>query len=134
MSSNRSSQSFLLQATDRRTHARRASFLVRLRRSISQRTASLPLLSRVVIGSAGLSVLVAGAFAVLLIAMSDLRSSTNAQARSKDVSTATLELERVVNQLELSLDGYVVSGSRRFLATFQQARRNLPLAVKRVEE
>jgi hypothetical protein len=29
--------------------------------------------------------------------MSDLRSSTNAQARSKDVSAATLELERVVN-------------------------------------
>jgi len=59
------------------------------------------LLSRVVIGSAALAVIVAGTFAVLLVAMSDLRSSTNAQARSKDVSTATLGLERVVNELDL---------------------------------
>jgi signal transduction histidine kinase len=123
----------LLQATDRRAHDRRAGVVVRLRRGISQRTASLPLLSRVIIGSAGLSVLVAGAFAVLLIAMSDLRSSTNAQARSKDVSTATLELERVVNQLELNLGGYVATGGRRFLASFRQAREKLPGAISRVE-
>src|SRR5690242_19509811 len=65
--------------------------------------------------------------------MSDLRSSTDAQARSKDVSTATLELERVVNQLELSLGGYVTSGSPRFLASWRQARRTLPTALKGVE-
>ena len=132
MSSSLSSKSSLLQATDRSERASPGLF-ERIGALISRRTGSLPLLSRVVIGSAGFSVLIAGAFAVLLIAMSDLRSSTDAQARSKDVSTATLELERVVNQLELSLGGYVTSGSRRFLASWRQARRSLPTALKGVE-
>jgi signal transduction histidine kinase len=94
---------------------------------------SLPLLSRVVIGSAALAVIVAGTFAVLLVAMTDLRSSTNAQARSKDVSTATLELERVVNELDVSLRGFVASDSRRFLASWQKARAELPPAMTGLE-
>ncbi len=81
------------------------------------------------IGSAVLGVIVAGTFAVLLVAMSDLRSSTNAQARSKDVSTATLGLERVVNELEVNLRGFFLSGNRRFLAGWQQARTDLPTAM-----
>jgi signal transduction histidine kinase len=93
----------------------------------------VPLLAQVVIGSVGLAILVSAAFAVMLVAMSDLRTSTNAQARSKDVSTATLELERVVNELEQSLRGYVISGNRRFLGSWQVARRALPPALARVE-
>jgi signal transduction histidine kinase len=122
----------LLQATDRSERVS-PSAGERVGGRISRRTASLPLLSRVLIGSAGLSVLVAAAFALLLVAMSDLRSSTNAQARSKDVSTATLELERVVNELEGSLRGYFLTGNGRFLASWQQARRSLPGALTRVE-
>jgi signal transduction histidine kinase len=80
-----------------------------------------------------LSVLVAAAFAVLLVAMSDLRKSTNAQARSKDVSTATLELERVVNELEESLRGYLISGSPKFLTAFREARSELPAANAQVQ-
>ena len=86
------------------------------------------------VGSAGLAVIVAGTFAVLLVAMSDLRSSNNAQARSKDVSTATLELERVVNELDVSLRSFVVSGNRHFLADWQKARAALPPAVARLEQ
>jgi len=105
----------------------------RLGRRLSSASLSLPLLSRVLIGSLGLSVLVAAAFALALLAMSDLRSSTNAQAHSKDVSTATLELERVVNELESSLRGYVSGSGRGYLASWQQGRRSLPAAVTRVE-
>src|SRR5437764_8665900 len=128
MSSNLSSKSSLLQATDRSGRASRG-LVHGLGARVSRGTVSLPLLSRVVIGSAGSSILIAGAFAVLLIAMSDLRSSTNAQAHSKDVSTATLEVERVVNQLEAGLRGYVNGGGASFLASWQQARRNLPQAL-----
>src|ERR1700675_2897926 len=94
--------------------------LLQLARRISQASASMPLLSRVLIGSAALSVVVAGMFVVLLVAMSGLRSSTNAQARSKNVSTATLEVERVVNELEASFRGYVLSdnGNGPFLASW----------------
>src|SRR5512146_1329441 len=122
----------LLQASDR-SRAVRPGVLARLRAALSRRLVSLPLLSRVLIGSAGLSVLVAAAFALLLVAMSDLRASTNAQAHSKDVSTATLELERVVNELEGSLRGYVVSGNTHFVASWQQARRDLPDALGHVD-
>lgn len=94
----------------------------------------MPLLSRVVVGSAALSVIVAGMFVVLLVAMSGLRSSTNAQARSKNVSTATLELERVVNELEVSLRGFVLSGNGPFLAAWQQARLALPPAIATLEQ
>jgi signal transduction histidine kinase len=109
----------------------------RLGERLSRRTGSLPLLSRLLIGSAVLAVLVGAAFALALLAMSDLRSSTNAQAHSKDVSTATLELERVVNQLESSLRGYVnsvdiSSGSRIYLPQWQEARRSLPVALARL--
>ena len=86
------------------------------------------------IGSAGLSVLVATAFVVMLIAISDLRSSTNAQAQAKDVSTATLDLERVVNELETNFRGYIISGSDRFLSSWQDARRALPGAIGRLEK
>ena len=93
----------------------------------------MPLLSRVLLGSAGLAVLIGAAFALALLAMSDLRSSTNAQAHSKDVSTATLELERVVNELDQELRGYVFTGVGRFLVSWQRARRTLPSALQRVE-
>jgi len=105
----------------------------RLRRRFGRRTVSLPLLSRVLLGSTGLAVLIGATFALALLAMSDLRSSTNAQAHSKDVSTATLELERVVNELESSLRGYFISGSAGFLTTWRHARRTLPVALRRVE-
>jgi signal transduction histidine kinase len=95
---------------------------------------SLPLLSRVLLGSTGLAVLIGATFALALLAMSDLRSSTNAQAHSKDVSTATLEVERVVNELESSLRGYVNSrGNGGYLSLWQHARRTLPSALGQVE-
>src|SRR5947207_1760901 len=72
--------------------------------SVTQRVtralASLSLLSRLVVGSLLVGVLVAVAFVALLSAMSHLRRSTNQQAQSKDVTAATLGLEKVVNQLE----------------------------------
>jgi signal transduction histidine kinase len=98
----------------------------RLGERLSRRTGSLPLLSRLLIGSAVLAVLVGAAFALALLAVSDLRSSTNAQAHSKEVSTATLELERVVNQLQSSLLGYVNSGAQVYLTQWRQARAGLP--------
>jgi signal transduction histidine kinase len=116
-----------LAATERRRASDVGAFR-RIGRRLARESSSLPLLNRVVVGSALLAVLVAGAFFVLLIAMSDLRRSTNAQAHSKDVSTATLDLERVVNGLEVSLRGYLISGSNRFLNGWTQNRAELPKA------
>jgi CHASE3 domain sensor protein len=107
--------------------------LERVGRCLSPRTASLPLLSRLLIGSTVLAVLVGAAFALALVAMSDLRNATNAQAHSKEVSTATLELERIVNQLDSSLRGYVNSGNRSYLSAWREARRSLPSALAGID-
>jgi signal transduction histidine kinase len=122
----------LQQAADRAREV--PGVFERLGERISRRTGSLPLLSRLLIGSAVLAVLVGAAFALALLAMSDLRSSTNAQAHSKNVSTATLELERVVNQLESSLRGYVNSGNRSYLTQWGQARNDLPGALRHLRK
>src|ERR1700675_1929809 len=107
--------------------------LLQLARRISQASASMPLLSRVLIGSAALSVVVAGMFVVLLVAMSGLRSSTDAQARSQEVSAATLQGGRGVHERAPSLRGFVLSGNGPFLASWQQARAALPPAIAELE-
>ena len=90
---------------------------------------SRSLLCRAVAGSVLLAFLVAGTFALMLIAVSDLRRSTNVQARSRHVTSATLRLEQVVNQLEASLRAFVISGNERFLSSWRQARGRLPAAT-----
>ena len=96
--------------------------------------ASISLRTQVIAASMLLAVLIAGTFAILLIAMSDLKSSTDAQARSKDVTAATLELQRVVNELELSLRAFVISEKGGFLAQWRQARRDLGPAIGEVQK
>jgi signal transduction histidine kinase len=106
----------------------------RLVRRLARETASLSLLSRVFAGSAVLAILVAGGFTTLLIATSHLRLSTNEQAQSRDLTKATLGLERVVNQLEVSLRSFVISNAdERFLSDWRQARADMPTAIGTVE-
>jgi signal transduction histidine kinase len=66
--------------------------------------------------------------------VSDLRNSTNVQARSRDVTSSTLRLEQVVNQLEASLRSFVVSGDDRFLSTWRRARSNAPAASRELSQ
>ena len=129
-----SSKSYSLQRAAEQGARAVPGVFERLGERLSRRTGSLPLLSRLLIGSTVLAVLVGAAFALALLAVSDLRNSTNAQAHSKDVSTATLELERVVNQLESSLRGYVNSGNGLYLTQWRQGRHDLPAALARLNK
>ena len=97
-------------------------------------TATVSVRTQVIATSILISILVTGTFAVLLIAMSDLQSSTNAQTRSKDITTATLNLQRVVNQLELSLRAFTISDNRHFLVQWRQAEHDLAPAIAGVEK
>jgi signal transduction histidine kinase len=106
------------------------SFLRRLPRL----SASLSLRTQVVAASVLLAVIISGTLVVLLLATSDLQRATTAQARSKDVTAATLGLERVVNQLEQSLRAYVVSNNDRVLGSWRQAERNLDPAIGDVQK
>lgn len=94
----------------------------------------VPLVPRIVLASALLAVLVTAAFVSLVVALSELRTTTIDANRSKDVSSATLVLEQDVLQLESGLRGFVSTGDRRFLATLREARTRIPAAGTRLEE
>jgi signal transduction histidine kinase len=94
----------------------------------------VPLVPRIVIASAVLAVLVASAFAVLVLALSDLRTTTSQANRSKDMTAAALVLEQNMLQLEAGLRGFVNTGDGRFLTAFNDARKGLPDARAALEE
>ena len=114
------------------THAGR---LARARRLPGIRAfgARVPLAARIALASALLAVLVAAAFTILVLTLSELRMTTSQANRSKDVTSATLVLEKDVLQLDAALRGYVNTGDRRFLRAFRDAREELPAAMAAVD-
>jgi len=77
--------------------------------------------ARVLVASVLLAIVVAVVFGVLVLAISSLHRATNREARSKDVTAATLSLEKVVLDLEAGLRGFVISGQPRLLAPWNRA-------------
>jgi hypothetical protein len=67
--------------------------------------ARVPLVARIALASALLAVLVAAAFTILVLALSDLRVTTSQATRSKDVTSATLVLEQDLLQVDAALRG-----------------------------
>jgi signal transduction histidine kinase len=84
------------------------------------------LAGRMIVASALLAAVVAMAFAVFLLAVSTLREATDREARAKDVTAATLSLEKLVVDLESGLRGLILTGQPRFLQPFTRAREQLP--------
>ena len=95
--------------------------------------ARVPLVSRIVLASALLALLVGGAFVVLILAVSNLRTTTDQATRSKDVTAATLVLQQEVLALEAALRGFVNTGDVRFLRPWRDARSSLPNQAAAVE-
>src|SRR4029450_1296271 len=90
-----------------------------------RRMKSLSLGLRMIFASAVLAVLVAGVFAVLIDAVSSLNDATRREAHAKDVTAATLRLEKLVLDLEGGVRGYILTGEDGFLKPFREARREL---------
>ncbi|HMB18341.1 MAG TPA: CHASE3 domain-containing protein, partial [Gaiellaceae bacterium] len=86
---------------------------------------SLSLGLRMIFASAVLAVLVAGVFAVLINAVSGLNDATRREAHAKDVTAATLRLEKLVLDLDTGVRGYILTGEEGFLKPFREARRDL---------
>jgi signal transduction histidine kinase len=91
------------------------------------------LAARMILASAILAGMVATVFLVLLLAMSTLRAATTREARAKDVTAATLRLEKLVVDLETGLRGLVLTGEARFLQPWTQARREFPARASALE-
>jgi signal transduction histidine kinase len=108
-------------------------FAERYRRA-ADNAATAPIVARVLGAIGVLALLVAAAFAFVLVALSSLQSSTNEQTVANRVTTAGLRLERVVDELDQSLRGYVLTRNVSIRRSWETARLALPDAISRLED
>jgi CHASE3 domain sensor protein len=77
--------------------------------------------------ASGLLALIVGAvFAILLVAIQDLRSSGRQATQSRTVLAAADNLEKLVIDLETGVRGFVITGQERFLQPWTAARAAFP--------
>jgi signal transduction histidine kinase len=107
-------------------------FAERYRRA-AENAATAPIVARVLGAIGVLAILVAAAFAFVLLALSNLRGSTNEQVIANRVTTAALRLERVVDELDQSLRGFVLTRNLAIRENWDSSRRQLPAAIFALE-
>ena len=90
----------------------------------------MTLARRMTLAAAAVAVLVGGAFGALLLAISTQRSATAQEAHSKDVTAATLRLEKLAVDLETGIRGWTLTVNPRFLQPYTEARRALPARLE----
>jgi signal transduction histidine kinase len=94
--------------------------------AMTERIRSVPLATRMIAASVVLALLVAGAFAVLIQAVSALNDATQREVRANEVRAATFQLEKLVLELESGLRGFAITGEKPFLRPWEAARRLVP--------
>jgi signal transduction histidine kinase len=94
---------------------------------------SASLSARLIAGSAVLALLVATAFGILVYAVSTLNDATTRERHAKGMTAATLQLEKLVLDLDTGLRGYVLTGKQDFLVPWTSARAALPKKLRAFE-
>jgi signal transduction histidine kinase len=84
------------------------------------------------LASTALVVLIAGAFAVLLVALDRTRDSAALARHSRVELAVANRLEKLVVDLETGQRGFVITNEPRFLAPWQVARRTVPVVGRRL--
>jgi signal transduction histidine kinase len=103
-------------------------------RRAAENAATAPIVARVLGAIGVLALLVAAAFAFVLVALSNLRGSTNEQAVANRVTTAALRLSSVVDELDQSLRGFVLTRNRDIRVNWEVSRRSLEPAISSLEK
>ncbi len=85
----------------------------------------MTLARRMWLASAALALLVGAAFTALILAVSAQREATDREARSKDVTAASLQLEKTVSDIESSFLSFTVTNNARSLEVYNRARPKL---------
>jgi signal transduction histidine kinase len=85
---------------------------------------------RIVAASGLLALIVAGAFAVVLLAFADLRRSQHRTTQAQQVLTTSNELERLLLDLETGQRGFILTGDGRFLQPWTVARTRFPARAR----
>jgi signal transduction histidine kinase len=88
---------------------------------------------RMVLASAALMVVVAGAFSVLVLAIDDQRDSARAARDTREELIVLDAVEKLVIDLETGLRGFVITRDERFLAPWDEARAALPARLRELE-
>ena len=70
----------------------------------------MTLARRMWLASAALALLVGAAFTALILAVSAQREAADRETRSKDVTAASLQLERLVSDVESSFLSFTITG------------------------
>jgi signal transduction histidine kinase len=104
------------------------------RTPLRERLRRAPLSARVIVGSAVLALVVAAAFGVLVYAVSTLGDATKRERHAKAVTASTLQLEKLVLDLETGLRGFVLTGRDDALAPWRAAVKELPPKLKSFTE
>jgi signal transduction histidine kinase len=81
---------------------------------------------RMAVASTLVAVLVGGAFAILLLTISDLRDSQRQATRARETIATADRLEERVIDLETGTRGFVIARQERFLAPWRAARAEIP--------
>jgi signal transduction histidine kinase len=80
---------------------------------------------RMWLASAALALLVGAAFTALILAVSAQREATERESRSKDVTAASLQLEKLVADVESGFLGFTVTRRESFLVPVENAESQL---------
>jgi signal transduction histidine kinase/DNA-binding response OmpR family regulator/CHASE3 domain sensor protein len=79
------------------------------------------------------ALIVAGAFAVVLVAVSDLHASARQARHAEQVIATATELEKLLIDAQAGQRGFVITGQESFLAPWRNARKNLPLQERSLD-
>ena len=83
------------------------------------------------LASVALAAIVVGVFVATILAVSAARTATKQEARSRNLSVQALRYEKLVLDIENGVRGYALSGDKRFLTPYHDAKAALP-AQKRL--
>jgi signal transduction histidine kinase len=88
---------------------------------------------RMWLASSALALLVGAAFIALILAVSAQREATEREARSRDVTAASLQLEKLVADVESGFLAFTVTAKSTSLQPYRRARKELPARLQALQ-
>ncbi len=98
-----------------------------------ERIRGASLSSRFAVASAFLAIVVASTFGVLVYAISTLDDATKQERHARMVTATTLQLEKLVLDLETGVRGYILTGKGDALEPWRNAKKALPARLAAFE-
>ncbi len=98
-------------------------------RTTTAAIAGAPIVVRILALFGIFAVLLAVAFAFVLIALTDLRSATDEQVRARRVTAATLRVEQLFDTMEQTLRGFILTRNSLILQSWDHDRARLAVAT-----